>query len=196
MMHHGLVEHIMYQDMIFGQYLVDDWKRLAALFADKGMKAIFTGHFHATDITQFTSVNDSSIYDIETGALCSFPFAYRFISLDKKGMKIETRNIAATKNFPNLAEDSKRILRSIAENSARDKIKSKGLELSSTVLDNFSQLAGHIFIEHVKGDEEMNDDIKTAIKRIKKDFGLPPGVDSDSLQLDFYPPDNNVELQF
>lgn len=196
MMHHGLVEHIMYQDMIFGQYLVNDWKRLANLFADNGMKAIFTGHFHATDITKFTSTTNSSIYDIETGALCSYPFAYRFVSLDKNGLNIETRNIESTKNFPNLAENSKKILFSIAQNNAKQKIKDKGLSSSQKIIDSLSDLAGLIFLEHAKGDEEMNNKMKNSIELLKRELDLPIEINSNNLQLDFYPPDNNVKLQF
>ncbi len=55
MMHWGLTEHIVYQASSFKDYLVADWQRLASLFADKGMKAIFTGHFHSNDISMFTS---------------------------------------------------------------------------------------------------------------------------------------------
>ena len=55
MMHWGFAEHIMYQSSFFKDYLVDDYQRLANLFADNGIKAIFTGHFHSNDITAFTS---------------------------------------------------------------------------------------------------------------------------------------------
>lgn len=69
MMHWGLTEHIMYQSMFFKDYLVNDWQRLANLFADNGMKVIFTGHFHSNDISLFTSDKGNKIYDIETGTL-------------------------------------------------------------------------------------------------------------------------------
>lgn len=196
MMHHGLVEHLMYQNLVFGQYLVDDWQRLANSFADRGMKAIFTGHFHATDITKHTSANNASIYDIETGALCSYPFAYRFISVDKNGMDIETRNMDATKSHPSLASQSKEVLFKIAKRSAEHKFKSKGFGIPPETLDKFADLAAHIFIQHAKGDEKLEGDISSILENIKREFDFPIDLDSNSLQLDFYPPDNNVKIEF
>lgn len=196
MMHHGLVEHLMYQNLVFGQYLVDDWQRLSNSFADQGMKAIFTGHFHATDITKHTSTNNASIYDIETGALCSYPFAYRFVSMDKNGMDIETRNVDATKNFPSLANQSKDILFKIAKRSAEYKLKSKGFSFQPETLDKFADLAAHIFIQHAKGDEKLEGDLSSVLETIKKEFDFPLDLDSSNLQLDFYPPDNNVKIEF
>ena len=88
MMHHGLVEHIMMQSYFFKDYLVDDWSRLADLLADQGMKAIFTGHFHANDITEYKSPAGNKIYDIETGSLAAFAYPYRFVELTENGISV------------------------------------------------------------------------------------------------------------
>lgn len=196
MMHHGLVEHIMYQDMFFEQYLVEDWQRLANLFADKGMKAIFTGHFHATDITKFTSKAEQSIFDIETGALCTYPFAYRFIDMTSKGMDIRTKNIVSTASYPNLVEDEKIRTRSLAQRLAVNKLRSRNFGLSESAINKFSELVSQIFLLHVMGDEVVDDNLKDVLKNIGQEMGMPIELDSTSLQLDFYPPDNNVSITF
>ncbi|HBK33264.1 MAG TPA: metallophosphoesterase, partial [Porphyromonadaceae bacterium] len=55
MMHHGLVEHMPYQAVFFGDYLVDGWQDAAQQLADRGLKVVFTGHFHSNDVSSFTS---------------------------------------------------------------------------------------------------------------------------------------------
>ena len=42
MMHHGIVEHFDLQDELFEEYVINDWKKVAAEFADLGMHMIFT----------------------------------------------------------------------------------------------------------------------------------------------------------
>ena len=76
-MHHGLVEHMLYQSTLMPDYLIDDWKNNAEILADSGLKVIFTGHFHSNDITLLTTHKGNKIYDIETGSLAGYPFPYR-----------------------------------------------------------------------------------------------------------------------
>ncbi len=73
MMHHGLVEHIPNQETFFPDYLVEDWKKLAGRLADAGLGVIFTGHFHANDITLFTSPAGNRIYDWRLPVWLSIP---------------------------------------------------------------------------------------------------------------------------
>lgn len=196
MMHHGLVEHIMYQEMFFSQYLVEDWKRIATLFADHGMKVVFTGHFHANDITRFTTEKGNQIYDIETGSLTSYPFPYRFITLGNKGMDIETRNITSVPENPNLVEENKQYLRKIAENMAMDKVKSVGFKISDDYTKKLSEIIGNLFLLHVAGDEVMTDDLKKQLEDMAKLMGDTAPLDTEEIQLDFFPADNNVRIDF
>ncbi|WP_163318201.1 metallophosphoesterase [Dysgonomonas sp. 520] len=195
MMHHGLVEHIMYQDMVFKQYLIDDWKRLANLFADKGMKAIFTGHFHANDITEFVSAKGNKTYDIETGALASYPFPYRIVTLDDRGMDVTTRNITSISRNEHLVEESKDQLRKIAERQAVGKINSFGLGISGETVNSIAGIAGNILLLHVAGDEVLTDELKQQLKDPASSMGQEVDT-SENIQLDFYPADNNVRIEF
>lgn len=196
MMHWGLTEHIVYQSMFFKEYLVDDWQRLANLFADKGMKAVFTGHFHSNDISLFTSDEGNKIYDIATGALCSYPFAYRFIELSKDGMKVEAKNITGIPQNPNLAEEGKQSLQLLAEKQAVQKLKRLGYDLPQNVIERMASVLGQIFIIHVYGDEKMTDSLKKSLSNLSilMDEDMP--IDYSEMELDFPPADNNVELTF
>lgn len=194
MMHWGLTEHIMYQSTFFKDYLVDDWQRLAALFADKGMKAIFTGHFHSNDISCFTSDEGNKIYDIETGTLSAYPFAYRFVDLYPDRMNIKTKNVTATPDNPNLAVEDKQRMSVLSEARASQMLKRTGLDLPEETLKPFVNVLSQIFLLHLYGDEVMDDKLMSAMKKLSQTTESP--IDLEDMELDFPPADNNVTLEF
>ncbi|WP_165041714.1 metallophosphoesterase [Dysgonomonas sp. ZJ709] len=194
MMHWGLVEHIMYQSTFFKDYLVDDWQRLAPLFADKGMKAIFTGHFHANDITAFTSDNGNTIYDIETGTLCSYPFSYRSIDYSPTSMNISTFNVMSIPQDPSLAVNSKIRMEQLSERLATQKISNMGFGLPDTVVSRMAKVMGQVFVQHAYGDEKMTDDMRKWIQQLSLTLDSP--VDMNDIELDFFPADNNITITF
>jgi UDP-2,3-diacylglucosamine pyrophosphatase LpxH len=93
MMHHGLIPHFSLQKLLFSAYVIDNWDTTASEFADLGMKAVFTGHFHAQDIVEKQFIGNHKIYDIETGSLVTYPCPYRIINLANGKMKIRTETI-------------------------------------------------------------------------------------------------------
>ncbi len=117
MMHHGLFEHFASQSLIFPEYLVADREAVAALLATGGVDAIFTGHFHANDVTQGTvAAGAGFLYDIETGSAVTYPCPYRVIDLANGRMAIATRHIdaidrdlGAAPDFPTYARDRLRV---------------------------------------------------------------------------------------
>lgn len=196
MMHHGLVEHFQYQSTFFPQYLVDDWYRLASLFADNGVKTVFTGHFHANDIVEFVSINGNKIYDIETGSLASYPFPYRFANLSTEGIQITTKNITSTATNPNLTEESKSQLQALAKYLAEQKIRNKKPDLAFSLREKIADLASKIFILHVAGDEVLSNSIKQQIEEIAIELDIPIDTSLDIFQLDLPPADNNTQITF
>lgn len=196
MMHHGLVEHIMMQSYLFKDYLVDDWNRLAPMFADLGMKAVFTGHFHSNDITEYKSLSGNKIYDIETGSLAAYAYPYRFVELSDKGMKISTKNVISIEGKPNLAEDNKILMEQRARHLALEMLRSKGMSFPPETTRLLADFAGKLFVQHMYGDEKMDDQMREAIARLVKDIGVPMPLSPESIELDFFPADNNVEIEF
>lgn len=194
MMHWGLTEHIIYQSTFFSEYLVDDWQRLATLFADKGMKAIFTGHFHSNDISLFTSPEGNKIYDIETGTLAAYPFAYRFVTLYPDKMDIKTKNITGIPENPNLAEEDRLRMKALSESLALQKLKKMNLDLPQTTLMQFSNILGQIFLLHAYGDEVADDKLIFSMKELSETMETP--FELEEVELDFPPADNNVEIIF
>ena len=194
MMHWGFAEHIMYQSSFFKDYLVEDYLRLANLFADNGIKAIFTGHFHSNDITAFTSDKGNVIYDIETGTLSAYPFSYRFVELDANGMKIKTENVTSIPGNPYLAEEDKQRMLKLSTTIAKGKINKLGYNLSEETYDLFADIIGQIFIKHAYGDEKVDKSLKESLEKLSETMDIP--MNTNEIELDFPPEDNNLYIKF
>lgn len=83
LMHHGVVPHFQGEEDLLYEYVVDDWQNVATQLADAGMRYVFTGHMHANDITQYTSVSGNTITDLETGSLSSWMSPQRHVTITK-----------------------------------------------------------------------------------------------------------------
>jgi metallophosphoesterase superfamily enzyme len=94
MMHHGLVEHYTGQGTIDPGYVTDNWQTNADKLIDAGLKIVFTGHYHANDITMRAKGNNE-LFDIETGSLVTPPSPFRMIKMDPYFMNIDTKHITS-----------------------------------------------------------------------------------------------------
>jgi 3',5'-cyclic AMP phosphodiesterase CpdA len=84
MMHHGIMEHYPSQEKNYGAWIVDDYEQVAKLFANYNARLVFTGHYHAQDITvkKFAD-NGKYVFDIETGSLVTYPCPIRVVTIGK-----------------------------------------------------------------------------------------------------------------
>lgn len=87
MMHHSILPHFELQPMI------PHYRDRAALLADSGVGAVFTGHLHANDISYTKTKNGGELYDVQTGSLISSPNAYRSVTFDGDSIALESRFI-------------------------------------------------------------------------------------------------------
>lgn len=196
MMHYGLVEHFPMQAYFFKDYIVDDWQRMAPLLADLGMKAIFTGHFHANDITEYKSPIGNKIYDIETGSLVAYAYPYRFVEISDKGFKVKTKNVESIPGKENLAKDNRVIMKNRARLLTLDIIREKGIHLAPETLSTISELTSEIFVKHLAGDEKIDDQMRETIAQLIHDMDVPKHLAPEHIEMDFYPPDNNIEITY
>ena len=92
-MHHGIMEHYPANEKFYGQYIVDNSETVSKLLAAYGVRLVFTGHFHAQDVTkkEFKDSGDF-IFDIETGSLVTAPCPYRVVEL-KGGHTAAVRSV-------------------------------------------------------------------------------------------------------
>lgn len=100
MMHHGVTEHYVGQNQLDPGFVVDNQEQVAMDLAEAGIHVVFTGHYHANDVTAVT-VGDKTLYDVETGSLVSWPSPYRLIQLSGDEMFISTRKVTTIEsNLP------------------------------------------------------------------------------------------------
>lgn len=193
MMHHGLVEHMPYQATFFPNYLVEDWKKLAAEFADAGMPVVFTGHFHANDISSLTSANGNTVYDVETGSLSQYPLPYRLIEIDGNTLTIDSHFIQSVEGVPNLQEKYQEKMERYAKASAEAQLSRLKIPLAEETRRALADLLSRINILHVAGDEKVDAETTEAIQKLAESVG-DENFDVKSFQLDFPPADNHLTL--
>lgn len=117
MMHHGLLEHFTGQSQANpgSEYVIESWGTVSETLAKAGLSLVFTGHFHAQDITSETWESDGKTYtltDVETGSLVTYPSPFRKVTryLNDE-YRIESQNITeisydtAPLTFAEYAED-------------------------------------------------------------------------------------------
>ena len=75
--------HFSMEPELLPMYLVNDYERLAQVYADAGMSYIFTGHMHANDIATVTTEAGNTLYDIETGSVVTYPSPARSVTLNR-----------------------------------------------------------------------------------------------------------------
>jgi len=99
MMHHGIVEHFTGQETLDPGYVTDHWETNSDALADAGLRFMFTGHYHANDITMRKTINNNELFDIETGSLVTPPSPYRIIRMDLNNICIDTKHITSINSF-------------------------------------------------------------------------------------------------
>ncbi len=192
MMHHGLVEHMPYQAAFFSQYLIDEWEKNAGLLADAGLKVVFTGHFHANDITMHTSSAGNVIYDVETASLAQYPFAYRLMELTDTGLSINTRFVTSLPGNPDLTAIYRDKLEAVTRRVAENRLQRLDIHMSQETREVLTDVIVRLNLMHVGGDERLEPEIKEAIRLFADQMGNE--ADVESFLLDFPPEDNRVVI--
>ena len=121
--HHGMVPHFSMEPDLLPMYLVNDYERLAAVYADAGMSYIFTGHMHANDIATVTTEAGNTLYDIETGSVVTYPSPARCVTFTrtiengtvKESMDIRTYTGVGPVTFTNPVTGEEQTVEDITE---------------------------------------------------------------------------------
>ena len=93
LMHHNLIEHFDGQSGgAFTSTVVDNWRASSDSLSSWGLKIIFTGHNHSTDIAERDTLG-RTLYDIETGSLVTAPTSYMILELKNKELDISTIHV-------------------------------------------------------------------------------------------------------
>lgn len=171
MMHHPLIPHItggeqfvatshvLYPD---GGDTGDGYQTVRNTLADAGVKLIFTGHFHTSDIARdWNSDLSKDIYDVNTGSLCSYPCDYRVVTLNDalNSISVTTKSITTAGNSLtgvafSQATAKSRLTESIT-NIISANLKAKGgyIAMMATMV---APTLANAYIYHAEGDENAN----------------------------------------
>ena len=151
MMHHPLIPHFTGVDNFVATSVVVNYETVRNALADAGIRVVFTGHFHTSDIAKdWNADKTKEIYDVNTGSLISYPCDYREVTLsaDLSEISITTGHITAI-----AAETAKERLRDAAEDQIAKKIAKKGMFYTM-----ISLAAANAFIYHAEGNEADNEE--------------------------------------
>lgn len=156
MVHHGVVEHYVGQEKNFGEYLLDDFPAVSKLFASYNARLVFTGHYHAQDITLARwSDTDKFVFDIETGSLVTYPSPYRIVGIDaSQQAAISTKHIESISSHPNdFQAYAKTYTQSGIEGIATHTI--MGYKVNQAEAEKIASQVAQAFIAHYAGDENL-----------------------------------------
>lgn len=166
MMHHGIIEHFPMQSYIAREYLVEDWPLIASRLANAGIKAVFTGHFHAQDVVALRFPK-GLLYDIQTGSIVTYPCPYRVVKVYDDRLDIKSHHIQLQGEITNgmtLQEFSydhiKQGIPSLADyligyvqKKYPGKLQDSKAEMIRQFVPQFIPLIMDIYTGHLKGDE-------------------------------------------
>lgn len=93
MMHHNLLEHQPLEAILNDKYIVSFPKSVATMFAEWGVKLVFSGHTHTNDVAVFTSPAGRSVYEFCNSALNNYPLEYKTFNLSDSEISYETKGI-------------------------------------------------------------------------------------------------------
>lgn len=94
MMHHNMLDHFIFGEMLHPGAFVKSEIGLPELYAQYSVKYNFTGHTHSHDVKAYTGSNGVTIYDVLTASLNLYPLPYRTVTLGDE-VKIRTEKIEA-----------------------------------------------------------------------------------------------------
>ncbi|XPV77650.1 MAG: DUF3089 domain-containing protein [Desulfovibrio sp.] len=205
MMHHGIIEHFSGQHEMFGDFLVDDYERLAEQFAKSGLEMMFTGHFHATDIVTKSWSKSGHTYtltDVETGSLASYPVPYRLCTIHADGsLEITTKSIEKidyVKDGHNFMHDGEPTFQDHAKSYGTDGLKKLGQIVYSKqgFTGKESKLLGDAFASslmvHYSGDESISEEVRLQIDAVAN-ISESVATGFSALITDLYPADNRLK---
>lgn len=152
MMHHPLMPHFAGVDNFVSTAVVGNYETVRNTLADAGIRVVFTGHFHTSDIAKDWNADMTrEIYDVNTGSLISYPCDYREVTMsaDLSEMAITTGHSTA-----------------IASETAKDRLKSamqEKIAAKGTAYSLIASTAAQAFIIHAEGNETENASAATTL---------------------------------
>jgi len=204
MMHHEIQLHFKDQDSLFPGFLVDNWRRERDTLMNAGLRIMFTGHFHSSDISD-TLEQGKFMYDIGTGSIVLSPCSYRVIdytqdaaiSISTKYItqadftlnnKIDPTFTAYARRITGLSSETLFTIMTMGGYPWKDSLKPYPALIASQRMAAayMAQMAGDEYFDHLEQD---------LTETVARQYNLPwlPGFCTD-LWTDLPPQDNTLTI--
>ncbi len=167
-MHHGLLEHFEYQADYFADFVVEDGESISKDFAMYGMRAVFTGHFHAQDIVGMTTAS-SFLFDIETGSTITYRCPYRVMTLgDDYRLTVQSYPITQI-NYDLGGKDFQTYARDFLTDGVLDIMRTYAEEygISQADVEDYGPVVIQAALDHLSGDEVMTPEAQALIDELR-----------------------------
>lgn len=200
-MHHGLLPHYASQTTFFPEYVVEGWENASGQLAAAGLRAVFTGHYHAQDIALRNGLPEGFIFDIETGSTVTYPSPYRVMVYQNGVLDITTKQVEQIsasslqgKPFPDFA---KNFLEKGLEGQASYMLTHAPYNLPASTAAAIAPSIRNAFVAHYSGDENLSATEKANVDQIiagAGSFGTTFKALLYGLWSDGAPADRNVSI--
>ncbi len=192
-MHHGVLEHYKGQEKFYGEYIVNDYKKISKLLALYNMSVVFTGHYHAQDITMKRWDEETFIFDVETGSLVTYPCPLRKVKISGETMSISSHFINKISSYDgDFMEYSRQFVYDGIAGIGERTMVDMGLRPEDAA--KLSGQVGDAFVTHYVGDEPTEEgklDTK-GVKLLGKFIISFRKKLITGLHDDLYPQDNDI----
>jgi len=195
MMHHGLVKHFNVNEDWLKEVLITNHEEVAKELSSKGLNIIFTGHYHAQDISK-AEIDGNFIYDVETGSTITWPCPYRIVDyFGNQRMHIQTKYIDYKSHgrfAHGLQKYAKSFLSAGLLRFAKDR-HSNLVSFNENQKWHLAYMFKYAMMRHYAGDEKLDPNVIEQAKWIK-------GIDKElsksfkSYCKDIPPKDNNLMI--
>ncbi len=92
MCHYPMIPPVPVFDLV-GDAKLKQWRDVATLLADNGVKLILTGHMHIQSVNEFVTEKGNRIFDICTSCLVGSPAKYRKIKIDDEKINVKSIDV-------------------------------------------------------------------------------------------------------
>ncbi|MGE5480591.1 MAG: metallophosphoesterase family protein [Chloroflexota bacterium] len=195
-MHFGLVEHFTGQKTlsVSSEYVLDDWNTVAPQLMDAGLNLVFTGHFHANDITAYQA-GGKTLYDVETASLVGYPSSYRVVKITRGNASVSTKTINNVNwTFPEgltFQLYAEREIKKGMTGLAAYMLTNPPFNLNNEQAEYLAPYIGDAFVRHYKGNETIPTETQLVINNLKGSPDTAPlGMALESMLTDLAPDDN------
>lgn len=183
MMHHPLIPHVTNAESLVPTYVVSNHDYIRNALIDAGIKVIFTGHFHTSDIAKdYNDEITKEIFDVNTGSLISYPCDYREVTIsdDLMQLSLTTGHITSLTGDDNFSSDlSKARLHSSVKKMVKEKMEAKAgiaAKLMAATIESMATLVADAFIVHAEGNE-ADVDTEAIMKGLSPAFIMMSGTE-------------------